>query len=283
MIRQKFVELSQISSTHGYPRIFRTNNKLIKIMWTIFLLFSLTLCCYMISKSFLEYFQFQTTSKIEVKYETNTDLPAVTICLPNFFPSKKAKKFLYTEIEKSVGDMRAFLAGAVNSTYDLRNRIYKLSLQTSTSKYDDEFRRSLGFNKSQMILDCTYNHTECDRNLVVHYFNSDVGNCYRVNVGMDDTGAKAGILTQNKGRLANGVHLIVFAGVFDGQRADPLNMINSPFIYISIENQTQYPMLDEHIEVLKTGSCYDIVLKKTLSKSVPYPYSDCKETTTQFM
>jgi hypothetical protein len=46
-------------------------------------------------------------------------------------------------------------------------------------------------------------------------------------------------------------------------------------LLISIDNQTTTPLIDSNMMRLKSGTCTYINLRKTYSKDVPTPYSDC--------
>ncbi len=61
-----FVELSKSSSFHGYPNIFRTKRKTLKLMWIFCFIVSNGFCAYLILKSILEYLEYGVNTQIRV-------------------------------------------------------------------------------------------------------------------------------------------------------------------------------------------------------------------------
>jgi hypothetical protein len=68
------------TTSHGLPNIVRSNNLVIKIMWILFFLASLTYCSYVIIVSLIDYFKYQTVVSTTYVKETPTMFPAVTLC-----------------------------------------------------------------------------------------------------------------------------------------------------------------------------------------------------------
>jgi hypothetical protein len=75
------------------------------------------------------------------------------------------------------------------------------------------------------------------------------------------------------------IHLKLYKRLFVGDTENELkNLINQQGTFgllISIDNQTTTPLIDSNMMRLKSGTCTYINLRKTYSKDVPTPYSDC--------
>lgn len=69
------------STCHAYPSIFRTDRALVKMMWTVLLVIGVFCCTVLIVISILEFFSYQTTTNIQIMYESVLELPAATVCL----------------------------------------------------------------------------------------------------------------------------------------------------------------------------------------------------------
>jgi hypothetical protein len=79
-IKKDTAIILELSTVHAIPNIIRSEKMLLKIIWTVFLLISIAACSYCVTKSFTEYFSYETVSKIEVFYEEKTEFPAISMC-----------------------------------------------------------------------------------------------------------------------------------------------------------------------------------------------------------
>ena len=101
-IKQLLIEWSCSSSCY-YSHVFRANKIVIKVIWTVAFIVTLAVCSFFISGSLMEFFTFETTSKIELKSEPYIEMPAITICLTNLFLTDKAKSFAWRYLDSLSG------------------------------------------------------------------------------------------------------------------------------------------------------------------------------------
>ena len=78
-IKSKSKELVLVSTSHGLPNIFRSQHSAIKLMWICLFTASISMGFYMVTRSIIEYLDFETVTKINVINETPTQFPAITI------------------------------------------------------------------------------------------------------------------------------------------------------------------------------------------------------------
>ena len=78
-IKSKSKELVLASTSHGLPNIFRSQHSAIKLMWICLFTASISMGFYIVTKSIIEYLDFETVTKINVINETPTQFPAITI------------------------------------------------------------------------------------------------------------------------------------------------------------------------------------------------------------
>lgn len=78
-IKSKSKELVSVSTSHGLPNIFRSQHSAIKLMWLCLFIASISMGFYLVSKSIIEYLNFEAVTKIDVINETPTQFPAITI------------------------------------------------------------------------------------------------------------------------------------------------------------------------------------------------------------
>jgi len=185
-LKGKFIEWATSSTSHGIPNIFRTNNIFIKLMWLLFLIFSSSMCTFMVVRSILDYLNFDVVTKVRVFSEVPSEFPAITICKINPFSdneSVEAMKDIY---------MREY----PNASRD------KLSLENITSVYQTflyeakdhsfgvERRRSLTPDITEMLIYCSFNSNECSYEDFEPFYMLFYGNCFRFNSGKDYYGNK---------------------------------------------------------------------------------------------
>ena len=109
-----------------------------------------------------------------------------------------------------------------------------------------------------------------------YFFSHYYGNCYRINTGYDTKGNKIDFYKQIAIGKYNGFSLILFSGVFEDEMSSILNLEKSNGVIISIENQTYFPTVRFNGIHLMPGTNTYISLRKTVSKDMPHPYSNCQ-------
>lgn len=77
-IKNKLISLIQDSTSHGLPNVFRTERLFFKIMWFTFFLISLAFGTWTIISSFIDFFNYDVVTQIDIVYEIPTQFPTVT-------------------------------------------------------------------------------------------------------------------------------------------------------------------------------------------------------------
>lgn len=93
-IKLKVTTWSASSTVHGLPNVFRTSNKLMKIMWLLCFTASFSVCSYLIIANIIRYFEYRVKTSIGNIYEYPIKFPAVSICNINPFVTEFSKKFI---------------------------------------------------------------------------------------------------------------------------------------------------------------------------------------------
>jgi hypothetical protein len=82
---QKIRELLEESTSHGIPKICKTKNLLILIIWSFCTVFSICLCSFFVIDTVFDYLNYKTIANIEIVNEQEAQFPALSICaLPSF-------------------------------------------------------------------------------------------------------------------------------------------------------------------------------------------------------
>jgi hypothetical protein len=85
ILKKKFIKWCKDTTNHGVPKIVSRKNKFIRLMWLLFFIASVTCCIYVITMSLIDFYKYKTAISIHHYQDTQTILPAITICNMNPF------------------------------------------------------------------------------------------------------------------------------------------------------------------------------------------------------
>jgi hypothetical protein len=77
-ILEKSIEIGLASTSHGLPNILKTDRKCLKIMWLILFLLSSSAGIYLVVQSFINYFNYDVVTSIQVIKEMPAEFPTIT-------------------------------------------------------------------------------------------------------------------------------------------------------------------------------------------------------------
>lgn len=173
------------TTAHGIIPILKRENFFIRFFWTVCLLVSTGVCAYMVALSIIGYFDYDTVTKVEKISLISTDFPAVTICNKNAFMTEASLQFMDEIMLKyNVTDMNNLSAfyDSLNAT-GISDYKYLTVMNALDPNRTDEFRRSLGYSISDMMLTCMFGYAGCVPDDFHWYYNIFFGNCYTFNSG----------------------------------------------------------------------------------------------------
>lgn len=79
-IKNAVINLIKSSTSHGLPRIFRTDRIFFRFMWTTVLLLSCCECAYLIYDSIFDFLKHDYTTSINTIYEHQSEFPTISFC-----------------------------------------------------------------------------------------------------------------------------------------------------------------------------------------------------------
>jgi hypothetical protein len=170
------------STFAGVPNIIRTKHLPVRIMWAGLILISIGASSYFTITGLIEYLEFRTRSSIFSKTEDYNTFPALTFCSTMFFPKLKESrpivyKFFENKTGKTINDERDFMD--IKDSLNAQNLFYTYYLALSrtlmTSSFNDSTRKSIGFNKSEFVLECTFDGVSCDMESIIWIYNWGLG------------------------------------------------------------------------------------------------------------
>ena len=100
-MRDKFIELSSASTSHGFPNMFRTKHCPVRVMWLIFFLVSTGFCIFMVYRSVNDYLSYDIVNKIRDFSEVPMVYPVITFCNVNPFINEEKVSIIKQYLPKT--------------------------------------------------------------------------------------------------------------------------------------------------------------------------------------
>lgn len=269
----KISQWAETSTIHAIPNISRTKNPLVKIIWLISFICGACLSFYMTVTSIQNYLEFNVVSKIRVVDEAPISFPTVSICNLSPFVTQKASDFIKPIIESS--DFKSVIDLDFLDNYQHKTKIKYISkiykIQTIVAGLNDSIKKDFGYDFNTFVLSCLYKSLPCDRSDFVWYYDAVFGNCYRFNTGKYENGSTNKLKTLNKVGYLNGLMLDLYVGDDNA----PLPLAAGAVVYI--HSHTVVPATYEGFTTMNIGTATNILISKTYTNKLPYPYSECRE------
>ena len=260
---------AEFSTIHAIPNIFRSKIIFVKAIWFLSLIISTGFCSYMVVKSIQNYLEFNVVTKITVVDENPIVFPTISICNINPIVNEamfeqikqisESFKYNYSDFEAIAGDKYKTKMDFILKSFTAQNLIKTQS---------DGLKKLYGYPYDKFIISCLFKTIICDRSDFVWYYDVVYGNCYRFNSGKHENGTKRKLRKLNKVGIRDGLMLDLFVG--DG--SGPFSLGSGARIFI--HNHSFIPNPYEGF-IVKTGTLTSVILSKTYSKKMPYPYSNC--------
>jgi acid-sensing ion channel 5 len=272
-LKKKFIEWSSVSTSHGYPNIFRTKHTSVKILWAICLVVSISLCLFLLIRGIKAFLEFDVVTSIKTVEERPALFPSITICdIKKFKSDASADLFKDIYLTKYGINLTEdnFYSKNVSSLY---NNVIDLATAIATNPgYGDTNRKKLGFKLDEILGGCSFNNKECNITDFKYFWDYNYGNCYTFNIGFNSSGDAVPLKYSYKPGYFDGLSIELFFEEKEYMFSNVFNQGATLFIH----NNTHKPIFSNGIEIL-TGNSVNIGIKKTLTHKYPDPYSDCKD------
>lgn len=168
-------ESAHDSTTHGLPHIFKRKHVSIKLFWLVCFLISSGFCFYMITKSVMSYFEYETVSKVERIYEIPTLFPSVSICNLNPFTTNAAYEYVRSIFEPNNLTNYTIAVSYGGFMPVLNGLLYTLGLILRDPTYSDDYRRNMSLQIDEILISCIFNTQPCSANDFVWYYDTIYG------------------------------------------------------------------------------------------------------------
>ena len=273
-IKEKFIECSSVSTSHGYPNIFRTKYLPIKILWLFCLSIAIGMCLFLLIRGIKAYLEYGVVTSIEMVEERPALFPTISICDLNKFTSKESddliKDVYFKEYGINLTEDNYYQKDISDLFYD--SVYYKAAAKATNPSFGDLNRKKLGFKLDKVFNECSFNNQQCDSTDFSYFWDYTYGNCYKFNSGFNSSGNSVPLKYSYKPGYDQGFNLVLLFN----EKENLFSHFYNYGVTIFIHNNTHYPIVTDGIEIL-SGTNVNIGIKKTLTHKYPEPYSDCKD------
>jgi hypothetical protein len=255
------------STSHGLPNIFRTNNRIIQIIWLTCFLISTGMCAFMVGRSIIDFLSYDVTTKIRVYSEFSSEFPVITICNINPFTKNASLQLLkqcYLRENGSISEDQINL-NDLDSVYE------PFRCTAKDPAFGDENRKKLGPDMSEMLLSCKFINRDCTAKNFSWIYLVNYGNCFRFNSGFDADGNEIAIKKVYREGDWSALEITLF--IFDQPYVTAIKNLGT-VIFIENRSYTQSPF--QNGINLKPGSLTDLSINKKLTERLPDPFSECQ-------
>ena len=167
------------TTAHGIPNIFRLENKLLKLMWTICFIGALAYCVFTIASIIMSFLLFDVLTNQQVTITSPVDFPAITVCNINPFDRRHAQNYINSVLLKNdisyVNDITK-----ININPKLVSNLIKASIKSDRQLNTTDIK-NLGFDLDYMILTCYFNNLPCNSSDFIWVYDYDYTSCFTFN------------------------------------------------------------------------------------------------------
>ena len=254
-------------------RIGHTPHLIVKIFLFVCVFVSTGISSYLVIESILRYLSFEVNTHTRRIFEMPTEFPKVTICNYNQFTTEFAFQFISDLYKRIV---------PLNQTLDEKteeNILYYINRFASSKLMDTSFsdltKAKFAHTFEDVLLACSFNNEPCGSKDFAWTIDSQFGNCYVFNSGVNASQKKVPIKNSTMAGPLNGLSLAMYLNFHEN-----LTLFNSLTGglggLIRIENSSY---LNDHtldgIQIMP-GLATNIAIDRTFILNLPKPYSNCE-------
>ncbi len=186
-LKDIFKECLSGTTGHGIPNIIKTEYVCLKIFWVVVWLIGLGLTIYIVSKSIMDYFDFDIISQIQIINDRPQLFPKVTICNTDPFVTDNSITFLADIIRNESAYSQEIKTSGKTTDLDLVNHFilyvpgFKSVALFQAQKANLSTKILLGYDLNTIVQTCYFNENQCENSDFTHHYNLRYGNCFTFN------------------------------------------------------------------------------------------------------
>lgn len=259
-------ECLESSTGHGISNIVRNQNWIIRSIWLFCFSISISYCVFNLTKSFIDYINFNVVTKVSYERLDSIEFPTVSFCNKNPFFVRKPN--MVNNLERNLKNQsKLYFDTLLNSSESTLESYITFSYSQSfeTLKFKN-FLNRVSFSIDDMLINCRFNSLKCTKDDFELIFVSGIGNCFKFN-----SGKKGKILKSSIPGQKNGLLLEIFTGYLN----EEYDHLRSSGVQLFIQNSSNLPFAEFDAINLGTGFETDIWISQEQISKLMHPYSNC--------
>jgi len=174
-LKRAFQRWVDHTTLHGITYIYDSSSLLVKLIWTVVFCGFFAFACWLLSKSFTTFLNYETDTSVSRLKVNEITLPAVTFC--NLYYSTDINTKNYSSgVINQIDDLNSprFIRDSI-----LKNNISLFTFEYTSGKYYKALlgQDKIGFDWSEMVMDCYFMNSDC--NIVYEeVISPKYGRCY---------------------------------------------------------------------------------------------------------
>jgi hypothetical protein len=279
-IKAKLGAKIEESSFIGVPNIYKTDSRVIRVIWICSLLGSLAYCSATIVFMVLDYFSYSTLINIDLVNDYDMEFPTVTICnlSPIDFSNQTVQEVIKSYLNSTFGETGDFLAASARETSKQNFYNRKICDRNPADFLQMPGYYTMGYTIQKMLISCKYDAETCDQEDFLKVKSQIFNSCYSFNRGRNSSGSVAPIRKTKRAGMLNGFRAELFMGAPEYHPC----WVSFQGALVVIHNSTVNPLYVEDGIKLATGVENNLIFSKTVYEKLPKPYSDCVSDTKSY-
>jgi hypothetical protein len=287
MIKNLTKETIGNETSQAIIRIFDTKYMSLKIFWIICLLGCVSLCGYLVAKSFLTYLSFPVYTTTTLVNEVPTVFPKITICNSNIPTTEYAFEIIKEINEELKPNLSIFNQTQMSQIAwkDASNIFWSVftefHVRINSETFSDAYRKKLVHSFEDVLIDCSFNGQLCTSFDFIWKWDPVYGNCYVFNSGLNTSGSKVSYKESVLPGALSGLQLVAYVGY--NEKLIPFNpgyfswvpFSNSYGLNVLIENNTYLSYEKTNVIILNGGTMNFMPIHRRFASKLPKPYSNC--------
>jgi len=208
LIKEDLRDAGESTTGHVIPLIVKSRYWPMKLFYSLVWLTGFSVTILFITYGIIDYFKYDVTTKTRHVRESSMVFPKVTICNNDPFTTEASITFL-ANLFRTDSEFSNNLADAVNNGVNVTSEIelvnyilglksfyflsFYLKLLEKAWQSDEATKKSLGYDRKTLILNCLFNEEACIDNLT-HTYDIRFGNCFTFNANKTFSSPEGGKL-----------------------------------------------------------------------------------------
>lgn len=280
-LEKRVLSIIQNTTFHGVKGLMNSNY--LKIVWFLGISFSVCFCAYELIISLITYLKYDVIVQLDYINDFNISFPAITFCNLQLIDYSKVmlekNRHIRAELENLIKPFNLTdnfqinmekVKELIDKGYQYK-QIVEMINQIIITQMPRNLREEISYNIEDLFISCLFNNRVCGQEMFRRRFNTNFGNCFAFNTGLNATFHPIPIFNMSRPGFRNGLRLELSIGEQDFL---PF-WVSTNGIILSVHNTNVVPLLVEEGLRIRPGTETNLVITREIFYKLKSPYSDC--------